>query len=304
VARGIFRVTLLVGVGLHAPAGHAQSTTRRAAFEVAAIKLNRNCGNEGLPGGASPGRVNVRCATLRGLIRTAYSVFGSGTANMNRADEVLGGPRWVYTDHYEISAMAEGDPPRAQMMGPMLRTLLEARFKLKVHTESRDSAVYALTVVNSNPRLQASKEDSCIPMDLASLPEEASRASELVPKYCGSGGNRATGLNMVSDWYGVTMAEFADRLLSPFVDRAVVDKTRLSGKYDVHLEFVRGEGPAGLVLRNGEYSPGSPAGTSDVGASVPSIFTAVREQLGLKLVQDRSPLEVVVIDHVERPSGN
>ena len=107
---------------------------------------------------------------------------------------------------------------------------------------------------------------------------------------------------MISDWYGVTMAEFASGIPSWCLDRPVVDKTRLAGQYDVHLEFVRDAEPSKLVLRNGEYGPDSPR--SEAGVSGPSIFTAVRDQLGLKLVPDRSPLKVIVIDHVERPSSN
>ena len=109
---------------------------------------------------------------------------------------------------------------------------------------------------------------------------------------------------MTSDGYGMTMAEFAGRMLSGFLDRPIVDKTGLTGSYDIHLEFVRGDGPSGMALLNGVYSPDSLAGTSGADTSGPSIFTAVREQLGLKLVPDKSPLEVIVVDNAERPSAN
>jgi len=296
-----FASTVIVSL-LCASVSCAQSG--RSAFDVASVKRNMNCGGGGVPGGTSPGRIDVTCATLRGLIRTAYSVFRGGRLNPGRVDDILGGPRWLDTDQYEIAAKAEGNPPRAEMMGPMLQTLLEERFKLKVHTELRDAPVYILTLARNNAKLQPSKEGSCAPMDLANLPGNALKANEPMPKYCGSGENRGSGLNMVSDWHGVTMVEFASRMLSSFVERPVVDKTGLSGRYDVHLEFVRGGGPSGRALQNGAYNPDSVAGTSDSSAAGPSIFTALREQAGLKLVPDKSPLEVIVIDYVERPSVN
>ncbi len=140
-------------------------------------------------------------------------------------------------------------------------------------------------------------------MDSTKLPGTLARPGEPIPKYCGAGDTRAHGQNMIMDWYGVTMAELADRMLSRFVNRPAVDKTGLTGQYDVHLEFVRGDGPSGPTRVNGVYSPDLSADTSEE-ASGPSIFTAVREQLGLKLVPDRSPLEVIVVDNAERPSGN
>jgi uncharacterized protein (TIGR03435 family) len=140
-------------------------------------------------------------------------------------------------------------------------------------------------------------------MDLTKLPGTLARPGEPIPKYCGTPYAHGYGLNMTSDGYGMTMAELAGRMLSGFLDRPVVDKTGLTGRYDIHLEFVRGDGPSGMARVNGVYSPDSPADTS-AEATGPSIFTAVRDQLGLKLVPDKSPLEVIVVDHAERPSGN
>ena len=279
------------------------SSNQRPAFEVASVKLNSNCGGGGIPGGTSPGRLNTTCATLRGLIRMAYGAFAGGSVRP-RVAEVLGGPGWLDSDRYEISAKAEGDPPRAQMMGPMLQTLLEDRFKVRVHTELRDTPVYALTVAKGDPKLRPSKGGSCAPMDLTNLPGRVARPGEPIPKYCGTPYAHGYGLNMTSDGYGMTMAEFAGRMLSGFLDRPIVDKTGLTGSYDIHLEFVRGDGPSGMALLNGVYSPDSLAGTSGADTSGPSIFTAVREQLGLKLVPDKSPLEVIVVDNAERPSAN
>jgi len=107
---------------------------------------------------------------------------------------------------------------------------------------------------------------------------------------------------LVQDWYGVTMAEFAGRMISSHVDRPVIDKTRLTGRYDVHLEFVPDDMPgAGAARLNGVDRPDLPAPSGD--ATGPSIFTAL-QQLGLKLSPAKGSMEVIVVDHAEKPSAN
>jgi uncharacterized protein (TIGR03435 family) len=108
---------------------------------------------------------------------------------------------------------------------------------------------------------------------------------------------------MSTDWYGATMAEFAGRMISSQVDRPVIDETGLSGRYDIHLEFVpnraRSAGPTRL---NGVDRSDVPAFQDD-GAG-PSIFTALQEQLGLRLSAAKRPLDIIVVDHAEQPSPN
>jgi uncharacterized protein (TIGR03435 family) len=98
------------------------------------------------------------------------------------------------------------------------------------------------------------------------------------------------------------MAEYAGRMLSTYVDRPVIDKTGLAGRFDAHLEFAPDIPAPGTVLLNGAQVPDLPAPPIDPAG--PSIFTALEEQLGLKLTRAKDPLEVIVIDHAERPSAN
>jgi len=105
---------------------------------------------------------------------------------------------------------------------------------------------------------------------------------------------------MAWDWYGVTMAEVAGRMLSGEVDRPVIDKTELAGRYDIHLEFVPDRSRLGPILLNGQPIPAMPA-PDDAG---PSIFTALEAQLGLKLSATKAPLDVIIVDQAEKPFAN
>ena len=185
----------------------------------------------------------------------------------------------------------------------MLQRLLEDRFQVKVHKESRDVPVYTLTVAKSGLKLQASKPGSCTPMDMNNLPRNTIKPGDPMPKYCGGGGMRTNGAIWTADWYGVTMAEFAGRMLENDVDRPIIDRTGLTGRFDVHLEFARDNARSGPVRLNGADSPGLPPSSPDRAAG-PSIFTALQEQLGLKLSAEKGPVDVLVIDHVEKPSAN
>jgi uncharacterized protein (TIGR03435 family) len=282
------------------PQSLAQSALTRPTFEVASIRLDTSCDNGGGPGGISPGRVGLKCVTLRALIRTAYGAF-VGTTPSSRRTEVVGGPNWLDTDRYDVSAKAGDSATTAQMMGPMLQGLLEDRFGVKVHKEPRPTPVYALTVAKSNLRLQPSREGNCAPMDLNNLPSSNLRSDRPVTSFCGSGGLKVNGTRSVADWYGVTMEELAGRALSLYVDRPVIDKTGLTGRFDIHLEFLRDRSASVSTYLNGETAD-NPSASAD--EAIPSIFIALEEQLGLKLSADRTLLDVIVIDRAEKPSEN
>ena len=218
-----------------------------------------------------------------------------------RPMEVQGGPGWLDTDRYDVLAKSEGSAT-AQSAEPMLQTLLEERFKVKVHKEARDSSVYILTVAKGGPKLQPTKEGSCTPMDLNNIqPPARPKPGEPMPRYCGMGGERGSVGLWVADWYGVSMAELAGRMLTSYVDRPVVDQTGLAERFDVHIEFVP-ERTSGPVILNGVVTPDLPAPSVD--PTGPSIFSALEKQLGLKLSPGKAPLDVIIVDHAEKPSAN
>lgn len=275
----VFAVLLLVS------RSYAQPTPPRPAFEVASVKPGVNCSATGAyPISVSPGRLDLHCHWLRFVIGLAYSTFTGGNLSSRRL-EVVGGPKWLDSDWYDISAKAEGGASAAQM-APMLQALLEDRFQVKVHVESREGPVYALTVVKNNPNLRPTIPGSCIPIDPTNLPP----AKPGGPKYCGTlGGAKRDGANFIFDWYGTTMAEFAGRTIAGFVDRPIIDKSGLTGQYDIHLEFAVDDPRLG------------PAPPDDPGTS---IFTALETQLGLKLSATKAPVDVIVVDQAEKPSAN
>jgi uncharacterized protein (TIGR03435 family) len=224
-----------------------------------------------------------------------------GTGLGARLTEVMGGPGWLDTERYDVLAKSDGT---AQSAAPMLQTLLVERFKLKVHKEGKDSSVYILTVADGGSKLQVAKEGSCIAMDLNNLqPPAAPKPGEARPRYCGMGGGRSNGSLMVTDWYGTSIAELAGRMLAGYVDLPVVDRTNLAERYDIHLEFVPERRTSGPVTLNGEVVPGMQAPATDTTAG-PSIFPALEKQLGLKLAKGKASLEVIVVDHAEKPSAN
>jgi uncharacterized protein (TIGR03435 family) len=266
-------------------------------FEVASVKLNSDCGN--FRGGRvpfSPGRITMECTTLQNLIQSAYVFFANGVSLNQEMVQISGGPGWVESDRYDVAAKAEGAAQVEQMMGPMMRALLEDRFKLKIHRETKETPIYALTVAKSGLKLHPVKEGGCIPIDLNHLPQPP-EPGQPRPNYCGNISMRMSPQGITMDARGLSMKEFAQRL-SSILDRKVVDKSGIAGQFDFHLEFAPDETTRGFGGRGGagEAASATPEG--------PSVFSALQEQFGLKLMPDKGPVDSLVIDHVEKPSEN
>lgn len=266
-----------------APLSQAQTQAAHPQFEVASIKTSTGCENPGSKGaGPSPGRLDMRCTKLADLIRAAYGLFANGVSRNPQSLPVSGGPAWIDSDLYDINAKAEGNPRMEMMMGPMLQALLEDRFKVKVHHETREVPVYALTGVKGGFKLKQLEAGSCTPMTFPPTPFAPGQKPA-----CGRSSVQKKGPNLTLDMYGMSMTELC-KSLSSRLDRAVIDKTGITGMFDFHLEFSPDDG--------GAAPPDDTAG--------PSIFTAVQEQLGLKLEPAKGPGEFLVIDNAEKPSEN
>jgi uncharacterized protein (TIGR03435 family) len=303
-----FLGTILISIlFVNATHGEAQSQPESAlSFETTSIKPAPQCDGS-RPANMGPGMMTLPCAKLRGLIHAAYSDYiKGGRINPQRID-VIGGPRWIDTDTFYVNAKTGVKASIEQMYGPMLRALLEERFHLKVHKEFRDKPVYELTVIKRNPNLKPTKEGSCIEKDpndfsIRLKPEEFG-------KTCGASTgakstSQATNPNVPmisSDWHGLSMAGLLGILASQ-VDRPIIDKTGLTGMFDFHLEYIpsRFSGPARL---NGAVMPPDASKSPDDAEGL-SIFTALKEQLGLKLTPANGSVEVLVIDAVEKPSSD
>jgi len=283
----------------------AQSATTAARkFEVTSIKPcnayvppgGRGAGGAGGGDRVSPGRMTLACSNVRGLIEAAYVVFADGrTRRLGREVPIQGGPSWIDSERYEVVAKAEDNASPEMMMGPLLQALLEDRFKLIIRHVQQEASVYELTVAKGGLKLPRFKEGSCRPyssIDRTKFPERI----PALPKgesYCESLAG-PKGANIAIDSEGTTLEEFS-RLFLSTLDRPVVDRTGVSGKFDIHLEFAPGEGGRRL---GGQTQ-------SDAGeATAPEIFTALQEQLGLRLMAAKAPVDVLAIDRVERPSEN
>ena len=283
---------------------------RRPSFEVASIKPNPGCQNKPPKGGTftpSPNRMEMPCVSLKSLIQTAYGTFADGVTVDPQPLHMEGGPLWMQSEFYSVSAKAEAPPAHPQMMdGPMLQVLLEERFRLKTHREMREMPVYAMTVGKGGLKLQPLAEGACTPVDFLH-PQAPPKPGEL-PNICGVMMIRRTETgNVKIDVRGSTMTQFAQRL-SQLAGRPVVDKTSISGQFNFHLEFTPDPAIPGQNFPGGRggdagiaTNPGNPLPTPEGG---PDLFVALPEQIGLKLTSDKGSVSVLIIDHVEKPSAN
>jgi len=284
-------LTTAVAAALAAATVSAQTDTR-PAFAVATIKKNTSGdaarGMRLQPGG----RIVVTNQPLRQLITFAYSL---------QPQQLVGGPSWLDTDRFDITAQAEGNISPTPPGGPpgpaqlMMQRLLAERFGLVVHSESRELPVYALTVARPDgrlgPRIKPAATDCLALMTQApgGVPVQAPRLPDGRPA-CGVTRD-GTGRVMAG---GTTMTMLAISMLTGPAGRLVVDRTGLTGAYDFDFEFAMDPAPGAAP------PPGGATAVSDR----PGLFTALEEQLGLKLQATRAPIDVTVIDRVTPPTEN
>jgi uncharacterized protein (TIGR03435 family) len=280
---GVIAVAGLLTVAVY---GLAQSADP-PRFAVATIKRDpsRETLSMAVPMGVGyrpGGRLVAGNAPVAMLIQRAYSVQGF---------QVLGGPSWISTDGYDIEAKPEVGTDQKRMW-LMLQTLLADRFKLAMHRETRDIPVYDLQTVKGGPKLPAPDGGVCSEVMTG---HPAPGQPRLAPP-CGPGLVKSgTGLTM--EGISVSMPAFVKQL-SLILGKEVIDKTGFTGRFSLHLEFAMDDALAGIP--NPVGPSGQPADINDR----PSIRTALQERLGLKLQASTGPVDVFVIDHVERPTEN
>jgi len=210
----------------------------------------------------------------------------------SRTVPIEGAPSWVNSERYYIDAMAEGPQTEAMMRGPMMRALLEDRFKLKIYREIRQGPVYELKVAQGGPKLETVQPGSCIPLegfDWRTLAPGQKR-----PLVCDTAMVQSGKLVFLA----MSVADFCQNLTWDALDRPVIDKTGITGRFNFRIEFAPDEATP-LFHPVGVDPTVAPAEPAD-----PSIFTALQQQLGLKLERATGPVEFLIIDHVEKPSEN
>jgi uncharacterized protein (TIGR03435 family) len=234
------------------------------SFEVATIKPSK----PDQPGRAfrvQGRRFSTYNTTLAAIISFAYRVHPK---------EIVGAPDWVSTDKFDIEAQPDGEgQPSDKQWRSMLQKLLADRFKLTFHREKKDLAVYALSVAKGGPKLTKSEGD---PNGLPGL--FFRRLGELNVR-------------------NANMGDFAELMQSAVLDKPVVDQTGLTGRFDFTLNWTPDDSQFdGMGVR--------PTPPADAANAPPSLYTAIQEQIGLKLDATKAPADVFVIDHVEKPSEN
>ena len=313
----ILAIALPVAIGImNAPKLRAQGRPGvRPEFEVAAIHpcapSERNFygaapaptgGNAkgGRSGGGptSPGRVVLPCLPVSIIISRAYLEFGDGKYNSPEVRDLRldKGPDWIYAEEsrFAINAKADDSAPQEVMNGPMMQALLEDRFKLKIHRETRETQIYALTVAKGGLKMKPMEPGACIIRDHTIFPPPPFDRDG--PPPCDIGRMFGRGRSeMFSP--GVTMDELA-RALSGSTGRPVIDHTGIEGRFNFKIEFA--QDPSTIRVPAGVEPP---VAASDDSPALPSIFTMIGE-LGLKLEPAKGPREFLVIDHIEKPSEN
>jgi len=183
------------------------------------------------------------------------------------------------------------------MLGPMMQKLLEDRFQLKIHRQTSEGSVYFLTVARGGPKLHPFTEGSCTPWALPPPPLEKGA------RYCAGTLISLRSSSPALEAVGTTLDEFS-KALRMVVGRPVIDKTGITGRFDILVKFSRGGTELGVPRivpdPTGTIRPRPPSDPRDA----PSIFVALQEELGLRLESGRGPVETLVIDHIERPSEN
>jgi len=320
---------LLIAQATPTPAPQPAATAR-PKFDVASIKP---CDpNAAMPGGRSgptpTPRFRRECVTVMTLIQDAYLRFADGTRGSPAATVLIkieGGPAWLNSDQYTIEAESDGAFTNQMKAGPMMQTLLEDRFQLRVHRETRESQVYALTEAKGGSKIQPPKPGPCVPSDFTDSPLPfLSPPPGMENMQCAFLWEATKGPNVIVSARNVTMQEIIGSLIRT-MDRPVIDKTGITGKIDFRLTYAPDDRTPNAArpltadqrkeidniranVYNGKPMPapaesadGVPAAEDPAG---PSIFTALQQQLGLKLESAKGQREYLVIDSVSRPTPN
>jgi uncharacterized protein (TIGR03435 family) len=216
----------------------------------------------------------TRASSVQDLLSFAYNV---------QVKQIVNGPAWIGSDRYDIEALPDAEGvPNTQQIKVMIQKLLADRFKLTFHHEQREMSAYVLEVAKTGPKLTLNQGKGNLPgLGFGPAPDGIS-------------------LRVING----TMADFAGFLQILVLDRPVVDRTSLTGKYDFKCTFTPDDSQFGGHPPHFPAAPGADGTTPAEAAAAPSLYEAVQEQLGLKLTPEKTAVDVIVIDGVEKPSPN
>jgi bla regulator protein BlaR1 len=302
VAIAAIALPVAIGILSGSPVRAQAANSATPSFEVASVKPNKSGERRVMIQSQPGGRFVATNVTLRQLINTAYRL---------QEFQLVGAPAWIDDDHFDIVAKAAGDLPESGLVGgpgamqPRLQSLLAERFKLVAHHETQDHPIYALALAHSDGKLGPQLRPSEVDCQAVAAAARARGGPPPLPPpppppqpgkrpTCGISG----GLAHITA--GGTSLPMLATMLSQQLRRIVVDRTGLTGIFDFDLQWTPDQLPPPapgipadrpLLINGGEVDPNGP-----------SLFTAMQEQLGLKLESTREPVDVLVIDSVEQPT--
>jgi len=322
-------ILLFAATVVFAVAPHFSQTPAQSSFDVISIKPTAP-GQRGGGGGIRGDKYTMSGTTLRGLLQTAYQRPSTGGPVAQL--QIIGAPAWMDSERYDVQATADcshGAISREQMQ-PMVRSLLEERFQLKAHLETRELPIYNLVVAKDGPKIKRSEDQTpvtqaqlqpaqlCAPIPPAPTTPPVpfvppgQRGSPFDPNSPAPRGFMGAMFSQSMFMLRGSAVPFSNMIgmMQQQVGRPVIDKTELKGLYDFTLRF----SPEGLSSSAfgalpppppTAPPPGAPAaaGAAPATEPLPSIFTALQE-LGLRLESTKGLVEVLVIDSVQKPTEN
>jgi uncharacterized protein (TIGR03435 family) len=251
----------------------AYPQSSQPAFEAVSIKRDiSGRGPNVSPVSAAGDRFVTTGSNLLFILQFAYQRSDGGKL---RYSDIIGAPEWANSDAFDIQARADRAPTPEEMRR-MVQSLLGDRFQLKAHLEKRELPVYELVLANGGPRLNPADLQSPGRQQLVGMPSPSGSMTLKIR-------NTQTSLANLSN------------TLQSYAGRPIIDRTGLAGMFDISLQFAL-ETLSAATAAAGSPSPADPSG--------PSLFTAIQDQLGLKLEAAKGPVEVLVIDSVQKPSEN
>jgi uncharacterized protein (TIGR03435 family) len=268
---------LLLSIGIRAAAQTGTAPSSEARFDVVSVKRSSPDAVGSVISGPTPGQFTARNVPLNALIRYVYGL---------REYQLVGGPSWVRSEHFDVVGKYPNDEARKNVQA-MVRATLEERFKLKTHIDKREGPIYELVLARSDgklgPQLHEPRVDCASYLAARRKGEETSFGAGPGEKVAPCLAVQAVdGDDSVITANNRTMGQLATMLSSP-AGRKVIDRTGLTREFDFELRWTAALAP------NGQS------------ADAVSLFTALQEQLGLKLESGRGPIDVHVIDSAERP---
>ena len=279
----VFVAVVLIAQGAAPLAQDAPSTPLR--FDVVSVKPNKAGSCPPCNLGLAPEGVRVNNLPLATILAMSHRL---------QADQIVDLPSWARTESYDIIGKApSGVPLTIDNVMAMMRDTLGERFQLKTRLEMRERPVYALVQLKPGavgPKLAPAKGDCPSLNGPPGRGTPPPSAAPPTPAMLRCGGTTRPGSVSV---HGMPLNAFT-RLVGPIVGRIVINRTGLEGDWDLDLEFAP-EGPNPAAGVQPVAPPGAPS-------DLPSVFTAIQEQLGLKLESTRAPVEVVVVERLERPT--